>query len=130
MTIFLIDVHETVHTCPAEPAESHPIDTRRTLVSITPGGPCRQPAIISLGDTTAVIPCRLRLRTNRQCVACRHTIWIRTTTVTDLGFQGATGMTLPPPGYAAKPCPYCHTPVAAYLGVHLLCGPNRRQEQA
>lgn len=126
MTIFLVDVHEFVHTCPANRTVTHPVDTRHTLVSITDGGPCTQPAMISLGDDTAVIRCRLRVASDRQCPACRHTVWTRHTTITDLGYQHPTDTMPVPTGYAADPCPYCRTPVAAILGSHLLCGPVRQ----
>ncbi|MEU0156860.1 hypothetical protein [Micromonospora fulviviridis] len=56
MTIYLVDIVHTLHTCPAEP-EPHPYDTRRVLVDVTPGGSCRAPVTIRCGGQTVQIPC-------------------------------------------------------------------------
>lgn len=123
MSIYTIDVHHRVHTCPGNP-DPHPYDTRQTIVTVTPGGPCQAPVTIRSGDTVTTVDCRLHTPADRQCGPCRTTTWTRTTTITDLGFQHPTGITPAANGLAADPCPICHTPVAAFLGVHLLCQPR------
>jgi hypothetical protein len=129
VTIYLIDVHETVHTCPGEPVVSHPIDTRRTIVAITPGGPCQRPATIRINGAAVTVDCRWQRPAYEQCPACQHIVWTRTTTTTDLGYHHPDPQPAPPSGTADDPCPSCHTPVAATLrdGVHLLCPSPRRR---
>ena len=82
MTIYLVDIEQILHTCPAH-SEPHPYDIRRTLVDVIPGGPCRAPVTIRCGDTTTQIPCHRHEPAKRQCGACRvivteHTITTRT----------------------------------------------------
>ena len=125
MTRYLIDLHEPVHTCPADPVQSHPIDTRRTIVTVTPGGPCLKPVTIRCADRTVLVPCRHGRPVSRQCARCVPVIGIRHHTITDLGYQHPAPTPPPPSGYAADPCPVCRTPVAAFLRVHLLCGTAR-----
>jgi hypothetical protein len=87
MSIVHIHIHTLTHTCPASP-EPHPIDTRRTIVLIVDGGPCRQPVTIRSGDTVAVIACGRHLPRDRQCPACRTSVIVRGYTTTHLGHHG------------------------------------------
>ncbi|WP_406077674.1 hypothetical protein [Micromonospora sp. NBC_00858] len=78
MTIHVVDIDYTFHTCPAF-AEPHPYDTRRTVIDVIPGGPCRTPVTIRCGEITATIACHRHEPADRQCGACRiivtqHTI--------------------------------------------------------
>ncbi|WFE46356.1 hypothetical protein [Verrucosispora sp. WMMD1129] len=79
MTIHLVDLEHITHICPADP-EPHPFDTRRTLVHITPGGPCRAPVTIRCGNVTAQIACHRHEPAKRQCGACRVIVRERTIT--------------------------------------------------
>jgi hypothetical protein len=56
MTYIHVDLHHLTHTCPGN-LEPHPYDTRRTIVAVADGGPCRNPVTVHSGDTTAVIAC-------------------------------------------------------------------------
>ncbi|RQW98685.1 hypothetical protein [Micromonospora globispora] len=81
MTIHVVDIEYATHTCPAF-AEPHPYDTRRTVIDVIPGGPCRTPVTIRCGNTTATIACHRHEPADRQCGACRlivtqHTITTR-----------------------------------------------------
>ncbi|MFE9916611.1 hypothetical protein ACFYPG_15790 [Micromonospora sp. NPDC005553] len=81
MTIHVVDIEQVTHTCPAF-AEPHVYDTRRTVIDVIPGGPCRTPVTIRCGDTTAIIACHRHEPGDRQCGACRiivtqHTITTR-----------------------------------------------------
>jgi hypothetical protein len=88
MSIVHIDIHTVTHTCAAS-WEPHPIDTRRTIVLVVDGGPCRQPVTIRSGNTTTtVIACGRHLPRDRQCPACRITIIGRRYTTTHLGHHG------------------------------------------
>ena len=73
MTDVHVDIHRTVHTCPADP-EPHPVDTRRTVVAVVDGGPCRHPIAIRSGDTTTTVACGRYEPAERQCPACRITV--------------------------------------------------------
>jgi hypothetical protein len=73
MTFIQIDIHHLTHTCPAEP-EPHTYDTRRTVLAVVSGGPCRQPVTVRSGDTTAVIACGRHVPRQRRCPACRITV--------------------------------------------------------
>ncbi|MFG1832980.1 hypothetical protein [Micromonospora chersina] len=79
MTIYLVDVEQVIHTCPAHP-DPHPYDTRRVLVDVIPGGPCRAPVTIRCGGQTVQIPCRRHVPAKRQCGACRVIVTERTIT--------------------------------------------------
>ncbi|MGC5032231.1 hypothetical protein [Micromonospora sp. DT229] len=79
MTIYLVDIEHITHTCPGAP-EPHPYDTRRTVIDVIPGGPCRTPVTIRCGTTTAVIPCYRHEPAKRQCGACRIIVRERTIT--------------------------------------------------
>ncbi|SBT41821.1 hypothetical protein [Micromonospora narathiwatensis] len=79
MTIYLVDVEQVIHTCPAH-AEPHPYDIRRTVVDVIPGGPCRAPVTIRCGQMTATIPCHRHEPAKRQCGACRVIVTERTIT--------------------------------------------------
>ncbi|WBB65759.1 hypothetical protein [Micromonospora sp. WMMD812] len=78
MTIHVVDIEQVTHTCPAFP-DAHPVDTRRTVIHVIPGGPCRTPVTIRCGTVTATIACHRHEPADRQCGACRlivtqHTI--------------------------------------------------------
>jgi hypothetical protein len=96
MTAVQVDVHHLTHTCPANPDEAHPYDTRRTIVAIAPGGPCRNPITIRSGNTTAVIDCGRHVPRDQRCPACRIIVIERTVTFTHTGHHGpqhpATGI--------------------------------------
>jgi hypothetical protein len=88
MTAVQIDVHHYTHTCPAEPDQPHPYDTRRTIVAIAPGGPCRQPAFIRSGDAFMAVPCARRVPRAQQCPACRIITIEHAVTFTFMGHHG------------------------------------------
>ncbi|MEV5692464.1 hypothetical protein [Micromonospora globbae] len=82
MTIHVVDTEHVTHTCPAWPGEPHPYDTRRTVIHVIPGGPCRTPVTIRCGQVTTTIACYRHEPADRQCGACRlivtqHTITTR-----------------------------------------------------
>ncbi|MEH1129144.1 hypothetical protein [Micromonospora sp. CPCC 206061] len=81
MTLYLVDIEQHTHTCPAD-ADPHPVDIRRTIVHITDSGPCRAPVTIRLADTSTVIPCGRHEPAERQCGACRPIVTERTITTT------------------------------------------------
>jgi hypothetical protein len=87
MTIVHVDIHTVTHTCAAS-WEPHPIDTRRTIVLVVDGGPCRRPVTIHSGETTATVPCGRHEPAYRHCPACRITIIARHYTTTHLGHHG------------------------------------------
>jgi hypothetical protein len=87
MTAYLVDVHHLTHTCPADP-EPHPYDTRRTIVAISPGGPCRNPITVRCGNKSAVIDCGRHEPADRQCPACTITVIEHTVTFTHTGHHG------------------------------------------
>jgi hypothetical protein len=71
MTIYLVELVDTLtHTCAADP-EPHVIRQRQEIVATTPGGPCRQPIAIRIGGRTAVIDCARHEPAHKQCPACR-----------------------------------------------------------
>jgi hypothetical protein len=84
MTAIQVDVHHVTHTCPADP-QPHPYDTRRTVIAVVPGGPCRRPVTVRSGDTTAVIGCGRRLPREQRCPACRVTVIEHAMTFTPTG---------------------------------------------
>ncbi|MGS2613644.1 hypothetical protein ACVCAH_03795 [Micromonospora sp. LZ34] len=84
MTIYLVDIEQVTHTCPAHDGP-HPFDIRRTLVDVIPGGPCRAPVTIRCGNTTTQIPCHRHEPAKRQCGACRVIVTERTITTRTLG---------------------------------------------
>ena len=88
MTALQVDVHYLTHTCPANPDEPHPYDTRRAIVAVAPGGKCRRPVTIRSGDTTAVIDCGDHLPHEQRCRACRTTVIEHAITVTFMGHHG------------------------------------------
>jgi hypothetical protein len=87
MTAYQVDVHHLTHTCPAD-REPHPYDTRRTVVAVAPGGPCRRPVTVRSGDTTTVIDCGRHLPREQQCPACRIIVIEHTVTFTHTGHHG------------------------------------------
>jgi hypothetical protein len=84
MSIYAVEVFHLIHTCPGN-HDPHPVDTRRRIVHVTPGGPCRTPIVFDNGVT---IPCVRREPYARQCVNCRTIIRILKVTSRDLGYQG------------------------------------------
>ncbi|RZU72024.1 hypothetical protein EV384_0363 [Micromonospora kangleipakensis] len=88
MTIYLVDIEQVMHSCPAH-TETHPFDIRRTLVDVTPGGPCRAPVTIRCGDTVTQIPCHRHEPAKRQCGACRVIVTERTITTRTLATEVA-----------------------------------------
>lgn len=86
MSIYAVAVHHYLHTCPAS-AEPHPIDTRRTLVHVTPGRPCTRPVIIRCGAVSVTVPCGRHEPVDQQCGSCRTMVTVVSVTITDLGYQ-------------------------------------------
>jgi hypothetical protein len=128
VTIHNIDLCHVTHTCPAD-EQPHPIDIRRRVYHVTPGGPCRNPSTIRSGSTTAVIPCGRHEPTERQCAACRTVVIERTITTRHTG-RTETDTPSVPSGLAPDPCQTCRHPLAAILathGRHLLCPPPPRR---
>jgi hypothetical protein len=117
MPIYLIDVHERTHTCPANP-ESHVVDTRRTIVSVTPTGECLSPITLPAG---AVVACGELLPDDKRCAHCTVTIEVRNTTREHLGDATDRPAPEPLPDVPDRPCPVCGEPMAGFLDRHLLC---------
>ena len=88
MTAYLVDVHHLTHTCPADPDTEHRYDTRRTIVAVSPGGPCRRPVTVRSGDATAQIPCGRHVPRDQRCPACRTIVIEHQVTVTFMGHHG------------------------------------------
>jgi hypothetical protein len=133
MTTIQVDVHHLTHTCAAHPDEPHPYDTRRTIVALMPGGPCRRPVTVRSGDATAVIACGRHTPTAQQCPACRTTVLEHAITATFTGHHGSQHQACQPmpTGLAAHPCRICGGPLAAALadhGIHLLCQSSPRAQ--
>jgi hypothetical protein len=84
MPHYVVDVHHETHTCPNGGA-AHIVDTRRTLVSTEPGGPCTRPVPITCGDRTVTVACGRAVPAAQQCPACRVSITVRHTTTTHVG---------------------------------------------
>jgi len=133
VSIYLVDVHVVTHTCPAD-AEPHPVSTARTIVHVTPGGPCHTPVTLHDHDgTTIEIPCGRREPHDRQCGACRTVVIERTVTIEHDPTPVRRGQPPAPAGYAPKPCTTCGLPLAAVLaqtGRHLLCAPRLAYRRA
>ncbi|MEU4694337.1 hypothetical protein [Actinoplanes sp. NPDC023714] len=88
MTFVHVAIHQVTHICPANP-EPHVVDTRRVIVALIPGGPCRQPINVRLNDVTVPVACGRRLPTDRQCPACKViVIQDRDVIITHLGYEG------------------------------------------
>ncbi|SIN44368.1 hypothetical protein [Micromonospora cremea] len=83
MTIYLVDIEQVIHTCPAF-IDPHPFDIRQTLVHVIPGGPCRAPVTVRCGGQTVQIPCHRHEPAKRQCGACRVIVTERTITTRHL----------------------------------------------
>ena len=95
MTIYLVDVHHVMHTCPAE-AEPPPYATRHTIVAITPARACITPVTIRIGDTTATIACGQHEPHHRQCPNCRNIVTYRNiTTSAGVDVHRSTPITAP-----------------------------------
>ncbi|PWU43205.1 hypothetical protein DLJ46_32700 [Micromonospora globispora] len=88
MTIYLVDIEQVTHTCPAH-EEAHPFDIRRTVVDVIPGGPCRATVTVRCGGQTALIPCHRHEPAKRQCGACRVIVTERTITTHTLDAEVA-----------------------------------------
>ena len=87
MTVIQIDIHHRTHTCPAD-RDPHPYDTRRTIIAVIPGGPCRQPVTVRSGDTVATIPCGRHVPRQQRCPACRVVVVEHAITTEFLGHHG------------------------------------------
>jgi hypothetical protein len=87
VSIHLVDIEQTTHTCPAD-LTPHVIDSRRTLVHIIDGGSCRNPITVHSGTATVTIPCGRHEPADRHCGACRTIVVERTITTRHLGYQG------------------------------------------
>jgi hypothetical protein len=127
VTHYVVDIHHRTHTCP-NGQHPHPVDTRRTIVSHEPGGPCTRPRTIHCGDQTVRVACGRAVPAAQQCSACRVTVTVRHTTTTDLG-PVARNLPPAPTGVLKDPCPVCGGRVSALFedtGRHLLCGPIRQ----
>src|SRR4051794_33726646 len=88
MTAVQVDVHHYTHTCPANPDQPHPYDTRRTIIAVTPAAACRNPVTVHCGDTTAVIDCARHAPRDQRCPACRITVIEHAVTFTHTGHHG------------------------------------------
>ena len=88
MTIHAIHLHRLLHTCPANPHEPHPYDTRRTILATVDGGPCRTPVTIRCGTTTVTVSCGRHAPAERQCPACRVVVTEHTITDEFVGWHG------------------------------------------
>ncbi len=125
MTIYLIHIHQHTHTCPADPTP-HVVHSRRQILAVVDGGPCRTPVTIRVGGTTTTVRCGRHEPADRQCPACRVIVTEQSITTTHLG-PAATGQPPAPVGYANRPCHTCGHPLAAVLtdqGRHILCAPT------
>lgn len=87
MTFVHVAIQQIMHTCPASP-EPHAIDTRRVIVGLVLGGPCRQPIAVRVNNTAVLVACGRRLPRDRRCPACRITVIERDIVTIDLGYQG------------------------------------------
>jgi hypothetical protein len=106
VTHYVVDIHHHTHTCP-NGQQPHPVDTRRTIVSHEPGGPCTRPKTIHSGDQAVRVACGRAVPAAQQCPACRVTVTVRHTTTTDLG-PIARNLPIPPAGPSRDhPCPVC-----------------------
>ena len=81
MSIYLVHVDQDTHTCPADP-QPHVVHTRRQMLAVVDGGPCRTPTTIRIGDTVATIPCGRHEPADRQCPACRVIVTEQSITTT------------------------------------------------
>nr|WP_030501474.1 hypothetical protein [Micromonospora purpureochromogenes] len=88
MTIHVVDIEQVTHTCPAYPDEPHPYDTRRTVIHVIPGGPCRTPVTIRCGQVATTIACHRHEPADRQCGACRTIVTTRRITEVFMGHHG------------------------------------------
>jgi hypothetical protein len=84
MTIYAVEVHHLIHTCPGNP-EPHAVATWRRIIHTTPGRPCLTPITLANGVT---IPCGRHEPSDRQCANCRTIITVLKVTSRDLGYQG------------------------------------------
>jgi hypothetical protein len=127
VTIYLVDVHDLTHTCPAD-SEPHPYITNRRIVHVTPGRPCLTPVTVHPGPVSTVVDCHRVRPHGGQCVNCRTIITVRHHTTEYRGYQGPEPKTArPATGYAPQPCDVCHRPLAAVLADsrrHILCHPH------
>src|SRR5689334_10663988 len=96
MSVITVDLYETWHSCPANP-EPHAFTRSHSIIDITPGGPCRTPVTVRVGNVAREIDCRRHVPTERQCVACKTLFIVRKTVHTDLGWQGPINLV---------PCPH------------------------
>jgi hypothetical protein len=87
VTIYTVDIHDITHTCPADP-EPHVIDSRRTIVHVTPGRPCLTPVTVGSGPASTVLACHRVRPYDGQCANCRTIVTVRTVTTEHVGYQG------------------------------------------
>jgi hypothetical protein len=87
VTFIHVNVHHDTHTCPGN-AEPHSYDTRRAIVAVVDGGPCRHPVTVHSGGTIAVVACGRHEPADRQCPACRTTVIEHAVTFTFTGHHG------------------------------------------
>jgi hypothetical protein len=122
---YVIDVHHRTHTDPVS-GQARVFDTRRTVVTVEPGGPCTRPARIAVNGRTVTVACARAVPAGQQCPACRTTITVRHVQTTDLG--PIVSITLAPSGRLKHLCTVCALPVDAVLAAtnrHLLCQPSQ-----
>ncbi len=128
MTIYLVHVYQDTHTCPSD-SQPHVVATRRQVLGVVDGGPCRTLVTIRIGDTKATIDCRRHLPADEQCPACRITVVEQAiiTTQTGPATVGPAGVF----GLAPNPCPICHQPLAAVLADlgHILCNSTTKDSR-
>jgi hypothetical protein len=124
---YVIDVHHRTHTDPVS-GQARVFDTRRTVVTVEPGGPCTRPARIAVNGRTVTVACARAVPAGQQCPACRTTITVRHVQTTNLG---PITPTVPgPSGRLERLCTVCALPVDAALAAtnrHLLCHPPQRR---
>ncbi len=125
MTHYIVSEQEILHRCPAWP-EPHPYRVERTVLAVIPGGPCRSPVTIRVGNTTTTVPCGEHEPSDRQCVNCRTVITTYTSRPLDVGTQQTTPTNTALWRISDTPCPACGTPMAAGLDRHLLCPTPQR----
>ena len=119
MSVYVVDVHHQMHTCPGN-RKPHPWDTRRTVVEVIETGPCLAP--VTVPGSAAQVDCKTVRRHHEQCDNCRITVQVRnityTTHTTVRAASAPTRVELP-----RRPCPTCGQPMAGQLTRHILCAP-------
>ena len=75
MTIYRVLVDQGVYTYP-DGGDPHPVDIRRTIIDTVPGGACRTPITVRIGERSVQVACGRRLPPRAHCPAC-HTIVVQ-----------------------------------------------------